>query len=84
MPTLSVAMIANNEEKNVRRSLTSAAWADETVFVDCASCDDTELEARKFPVKYFARPNSMAVYVNKQFAVDQCTSDWVLILDADE
>lgn len=84
MPTLSVAMIANNEEKNVARSLASAAWADEIVFVDCGSSDDTELEARKFPVKYFARPNSRAVYVNKQFAVDQCTSDWVLILDADE
>lgn len=84
MPTLSVAMIANNEEKNVRRSLTSAAWADETVFVDCGSHDGTELEARKFPVKYFARPNSLAVYVNKQYAVDQCTGDWILILDADE
>ncbi len=84
MPTLSVAMIANNEEKNVGRSLASAAWADEIVFVDCGSTDDTELEARKFPVRYFARPNSMAVYVNKQFAVDQCASDWILILDADE
>jgi len=84
MPTLSVAMIANNEEKNLARSLASAAWADELVFVDCGSSDGTELEARKFPVKYFARPNSMAVYVNKQFAIDQCTSDWVLILDADE
>ncbi len=83
-PTLSVAMIANNEEKNVNRSLSSAGWADEIVFVDCGSHDDTELEARKFPVRYFARPNSLAVYVNKQFAVDQCAKDWILILDADE
>jgi glycosyltransferase involved in cell wall biosynthesis len=84
MPALTVAMIAHDEEKNLARSLASAAWADELVFVDCASTDDTELEARKFPVKYFARPNSRAVYVNKQFAVDQASSDWVLILDADE
>ncbi|OGR69369.1 MAG: hypothetical protein A2081_05665 [Elusimicrobia bacterium GWC2_61_19] len=84
MPTLSIAMIANNEEKNLARSLGSAAWADEIIFVDCGSHDGTELEARKFPVKYFARPNSLAVYVNKQFAVDQATSDWILILDADE
>jgi glycosyltransferase involved in cell wall biosynthesis len=84
MPTLSIAMIAHDEEKNLARSLSSAAWADEIIFVDCGSTDDTELEARKFPVKYFARPNSLAVYVNKQFAVDQATSDWVLILDADE
>jgi glycosyltransferase involved in cell wall biosynthesis len=84
MPTLSIAMIANNEEKNLARSLGSAAWADEIIFVDCASTDGTALAARDFKLKYFARPNSRAVYVNKQFAVDQAASDWVLILDADE
>jgi len=83
-PTLSVAMIAHNEEKNLARSLASVAWADETVFVDCASTDGTALAARDFRIKYFNRPNSRAVYVNKQFAVDQAASDWVLILDADE
>lgn len=77
-------MIAHNEEKNLPRSLSSAAWADEIVLVDCGSSDGTAAEARKFPVKYFSRPNSLAVYVNKQFAVDQCSSDWILILDADE
>ena len=84
MPTISIAMIANNEEKNLARSLGSAAWADEIVFVDCGSHDGTELEALKYPVKYFARPNSLAVYVNKQFAVDRASGDWILILDADE
>ena len=83
-PTLSVAMIAHNEEKNLSRSLASVAWADEIVFVDCASTDGTALAARDFRIKYFNRPNSRAVYVNKQFAVDQTASDWVLILDADE
>jgi glycosyltransferase involved in cell wall biosynthesis len=84
MPTLTVAMIAHDEEKNLPRSLASAAWADELIFVDCGSSDDTELAARRFRIKYFARPNSLAVYVNKQFAIDQASSDWVLILDADE
>ncbi len=84
MPALSIAMIANNEEKNLARALGSAAWADEIVFVDCGSTDGTALAARDFKVKYFARPNNRAVYVNKQFAVDQASSDWVLVLDADE
>ncbi len=83
-PTLSIAMIAHNEEKNLARSLASAAWADETIFVDCASTDGTATAARGFKINYFNRPNSRAVYVNKQFAVDQATSDWILILDADE
>ncbi|MDP2865017.1 MAG: glycosyltransferase family 2 protein, partial [Elusimicrobiota bacterium] len=84
MPTLTIAMIAHNEEKNLARSLASAAWTDETVFVDCGSTDGTALAARDFKVKFFSRPNSRAVYVNKQFAIDQASSDWVFILDADE
>lgn len=84
MPTISIAMIAHNEEKNLARSLGSAAWADEIIFVDCASTDGTALAARDFKVKYFLRPNSLAVYVNKQFSVDRASCDWVFILDADE
>ena len=84
MPTISIAMIAHNEEKNLARSLASAAWADEVIFVDCGSTDGTALAARDHKVKYYSRPNSRAVYVNKQFAVDQASSDWVFILDADE
>jgi len=84
MSTLSIAMIAHNEEKNLARSLASAAWADEVIFVDCGSTDGTALAARDFKVKYFLRPNSREVYVNKQFSVDQASSDWVFILDADE
>ncbi|MBI4349978.1 MAG: glycosyltransferase family 2 protein [Elusimicrobia bacterium] len=84
MPTISIAMIAHNEEKNLARALASAAWADEVIFADCGSTDGTALAARDFKVKFFSRPNSRAVYVNKQFAVDQASSDWVFIQDADE
>ncbi|MDD2806140.1 MAG: glycosyltransferase family 2 protein [Elusimicrobiales bacterium] len=84
MPTVTIAMIAHNEERNLARSLASAAWADEVIFVDCGSTDGTALAARDFKVKFFARPNSQAVYVNKQFSVDQASSDWIFILDADE
>lgn len=84
MPTVTIAMIAHNEEANVARSLASAAWADEVIFVDCGSTDGTALAARDFKIRYFARPNSQAVYVNKQFSIDQATGDWVFILDADE
>lgn len=84
MPTISIAVIAHNEEKNLARALASAAWADEVVFVDCGSTDGTALAARDYNIKFFSRPNSRAVYVNKQFAADQAVCDWILILDADE
>lgn len=84
MPTISIAIIAYNEEKNIRLALSSAAWADETILVNCGSTDGTVQAAAKFAVKLFTRPNSTAVYVNKQFAIDQASSDWVFVLDADE
>lgn len=84
MPTLSIALIAHNEEQHIRRALASAAWADELILVDCASTDGTVAAAAGFPVKLYSRPNSTAVYVNKQFAIDQASSDWVFVLDADE
>ena len=84
MSSISIAIIAHNEEKNIARALSSAAWADEIIFVDCGSTDGTVRTARKFPIKLFSRPNSTAVHVNKQFAIDQATSEWVFILDADE
>ncbi len=84
MPTISFAIIAHNEEKNLPRALSSAAWADEIILVDCGSTDGTVAAAAGFAVKSFSRPNSTAVHVNKQFAIDQAASDWVFVLDADE
>lgn len=84
MPTISVAIIAHNEEEKLPRALGSSAWADELVVVDCGSSDGTAGIARAAGARLFSRENSLAVYVNKQFAIDQATSDWVFILDADE
>ncbi|MCX5786143.1 MAG: glycosyltransferase family 2 protein [Elusimicrobia bacterium] len=84
MPSISIVIIAHNEEKNLPRALAGAGWADEIIFVDCASTDSTLALAQKREVKIFQRPNSLAVYVNKQFAMDQASCDWIFILDADE
>ena len=40
-PTLSVAMIARNEEANLPRTLDSIRWADEIVIIDSGSTDRT-------------------------------------------
>ncbi|HNW44928.1 MAG TPA: glycosyltransferase family 2 protein [Elusimicrobiales bacterium] len=84
MPTVSIAIIAHNEEEKLPAALKSAAWADEVVVVDCGSSDGTAAAAARSGARIFTRPNSMAVYVNKQFAADQAVSDWIFILDADE
>jgi glycosyltransferase involved in cell wall biosynthesis len=81
--TLSIAMIAMNEEANLPRTLESVRWADEIVVVDSGSKDRTLEIAQSFGAK-----TSFHVFgghgEQKNVALDLCTSDWILLLDADE
>jgi len=81
--TLSVAVIAMNEEANLPRSLESVRWADEIILVDSGSKDRTIEIAQSFGAKtsYHAFRGHGE---QKNVALDRCTSDWTLLLDADE
>lgn len=84
-PTISIGIIAHNEEDTSARVLESVSWADEIIFVDCGSSDRTAAIASAHPkVRLFSRANSLALHINKQFAVDHASGDWILMLDADE
>jgi glycosyltransferase involved in cell wall biosynthesis len=81
--TLSIAMIAMNEEANLPRTLESVKWADEIILVDSGSRDRTLEIAHSFAAKtsyhQFGGHGEQ-----KNVALDRCTSDWILLLDADE
>jgi glycosyltransferase involved in cell wall biosynthesis len=81
--TLSVAMIAMNEEANLPRTLESVRWADEIILVDSGSKDRTIEIAQSFGAKtsYHA---IVGHGEQKNVALDLCTCDWILLLDADE
>lgn len=81
--TLSVCVIAGNEEDRIGDCLDSVAWADETVVVDSRSADRTAEIARARGARVIVRdwPGYVA---QKNFALEQATCDWVLCLDADE
>lgn len=81
--TLSVAMIAMNEEDNLPRTLESVRWADEIIVVDSGSKDRTLEIAQSFGAKtsYHAFGGHGE---QKNVALDLCTSEWILLLDADE
>ena len=81
--TLSVAMIAMNEEANLRRTLDSVRWADEIILVDSGSKDRTLEIARSYGAKTSYHPFG-GHGEQKNVALDLCTSDWILLLDADE
>jgi glycosyltransferase involved in cell wall biosynthesis len=81
--TLSVCVIAGNEEDRIGDCLASVAWADEIVVVDSRSADRTAAIARERGARVIVRdwPGYVA---QKNFALEQAASDWVLCLDADE
>jgi glycosyltransferase involved in cell wall biosynthesis len=76
-------MIAMNEESNLPRTLESVRWADEIILVDSGSKDRTLEIAQSYGAKtsYHAFGGHGE---QKNVALDLCTSDWILLLDADE
>jgi glycosyltransferase involved in cell wall biosynthesis len=81
--SLSVAIVACNEEERLPDCLESAGFADEIVLVDGGSRDRTVEIARRFGCRVSEQP-WQGFARQKQLAVDRCRNDWVLILDADE
>ncbi len=81
--TLSVAIITRNEEENLERTLGSVAWADEIVIVDSGSSDRTEQIARSFHARFFDE-EWKGFAAQKNSALEKCTCEWVLSIDADE
>lgn len=85
MTKVSVAVATFNEERNIGKCLESVAdWVDEIVVVDGSSKDKTVEIARKYKAKITVTDNPPIFHINKQKAIDACTGDWILQLDADE
>jgi glycosyltransferase involved in cell wall biosynthesis len=80
---LSVAIITLNEADRLSACLQSVNFADEIVIVDSGSQDDTVNIAKSFGCKIIEHP-WLGFSRQKQFAVDNCSNDWILIIDADE
>jgi len=81
---LSVAVITLNEEHNLPRCLESVKdLAAEIVVVDSGSTDKTVEIAEAHGAKVFHNPWPGHVR-QKNYALERCTSPWVLSLDADE
>ena len=82
-PSVSVVIVAKDEEKVITRAVRSGRWAEELLVVDTGSSDRTMELARKSGARVLLH-SWEGFAKTKQWAVDQVTSDWVLLLDADE
>jgi glycosyltransferase involved in cell wall biosynthesis len=80
---ISVFIITLNEEHNIRRLLESLKPFQEIIVVDSGSTDKTLQIAKEYNAKVTYNPWP-GYAKQKQFAMNLCSNDWVLNLDADE
>lgn len=82
---LSVAVITYNEEANIGRFLdTLQNLADEIIIVDSFSTDRTQEIARKYPKVVWIPQHFLGYGPQKNYALEKCSGEWILFLDADE
>jgi len=82
-PSVSVAIIARNEAHAIAACLRSVAWANEIVVLDSGSTDDTVAICRALGATVEST-DWPGFGPQKNRAIERCSGDWILSLDADE
>ncbi|MBF0286294.1 MAG: glycosyltransferase family 2 protein [SAR324 cluster bacterium] len=84
-PTLAAVIITYNEENNIGDCLQSLqGLVDEIVVLDSFSTDKTERICRNNAKVRFFQHGFDGHIQQKNRAIEKCSSDWILALDADE
>jgi glycosyltransferase involved in cell wall biosynthesis len=81
--SISAFIVCCNEERQIRRCLESVKWCDEVIVVDSGSKDRTLDICREYTDKILHH-DWQGYVIQKRFALQQCASEWVLNIDADE
>ena len=81
--SLSVIIIAKNEQASIRRCLESVKWVDEIVVLDSGSTDDTVSICGEYTA-HVQQTDWPGFGAQKNRALDRATGDWILSIDADE
>lgn len=84
MATISAIINTLNEEHNIEACLASIAWVDEIIVVDMHSDDKTAELAKKHGAKVYSHKRVGYVEPARNYAISKATSDWMLVVDADE
>ncbi len=80
---LSVFIITKNEDDKIARCLEHLKWAEEIIILDSYSTDKTVEIAKKFTKKIYKKKFE-GYGPQKQAAINRCTNQWILEVDADE
>jgi glycosyltransferase involved in cell wall biosynthesis len=83
--TLSLCMIARDEEKLLERCISSVRdFADEIIIADTGSKDRTAEIAKKYTDNVYNFEWADDFSAARNFSISKATKDWILVLDADE
>lgn len=84
MGCLTVLILTRNEEEHIQDCITSVAFADEIIVIDDFSTDRTQEIAVQMGARVIAHAMNGNFGAQRNFAIDQASSEWILFLDADE
>ncbi len=84
MATIAFTMIGHNEARLLPRVMESLRWADQIIYVDCESSDDSMEIARSYTDLIYTQPNRSNLNINKTHGIDRATTDWIFYIDPDE
>ena len=85
MPTISLCMIAKNEEKYLEQCLNSVkGLADEIIIVDTGSTDRTKEMAKNFNARIFDFKWIGDFSAARNESIRHAAKEWILVMDADE
>jgi glycosyltransferase involved in cell wall biosynthesis len=84
MVPISAVLIAQNEEAKLPGALESVRFCNEIVVVDSGSSDRTRELAEAAGARVIVNAPWPGFVVQRNFAVDAASHDWILALDADE
>lgn len=82
--SITVVINTKNSEKTLERALQSVKEIEKIVVVDMKSHDKTIKIAQKFTDKVYSFDDVGYVEPARNFAIAKATTDWVLLVDADE
>lgn len=83
--TITAALATHNEETSIKECIESLKlFADEIIVVDGKSQDSTAQIAKKMGAKVIETENKEMFHINKNMAIDNASSEWVFLIDADE
>lgn len=81
---LTISIVGHNEAYHLEELLPELIWANEIIYVDAGSSDNSISIAKKYTDKVFARKNNSNLNVNKSVGIENATQDWIFYLDPDE